>query len=153
MITGVPLRLTLSAFGFMLAGMVTGNIYMIQLGLLPLLFVLLGMIIRQPTLFTVEPPQQSVSVDVGDELTVTRVVKVVDGLGLVTLGEELPPSFELLKGNNNQAAEGVHQDTYARGVQDTDGRTHHGLQGAQGLQLRRLVQADQLEGHGPEAEV
>jgi uncharacterized protein (DUF58 family) len=103
MITGVPLRLTLSAFGFMLAGMVTGNIYMIQLGLLPLLFVLLGMIIRQPTLFTVEPPQQSVSVDVGDELTITRVVQVVDGLGLVTLGEELPPSFELLKGNNIQA--------------------------------------------------
>jgi len=103
MITGVPLRLTLSAFGFMLAGMVTGNVYMIQLGLLPLLFVLIGMIIRQPTLFAVEPPQQSVSVDVGDELTVTRVVRVADGLGLVTLGEELPPSFELLKGNNIQA--------------------------------------------------
>jgi uncharacterized protein (DUF58 family) len=103
MITGVPLRLTLSAFGFMLAGMVTGNIYMIQLGLVPLLFVILGFILRQPTILSVEPPSPSLSVDLGDDLIITRKVTVEDGVGLITVGEELPSSFELLKGNNIQA--------------------------------------------------
>jgi hypothetical protein len=103
MITGVPLRLALSAFGFMLAGMATGNIVMIQLGLVPLLFVLLGFVLRQPTTVSVEPQQPSISVELGDELTITRRVAVEDGVGLVTVGEELPPSFELLKGSNIQA--------------------------------------------------
>jgi len=103
MITGVPLRLTLSAFGFMLAGMVTGNINMIQLGLVPLLFVLMGFVLKQPTTVSVEPPPPSLSVELGDELTITRKVAVEDGVGLVTVGEELPPSFELLKGSNIQA--------------------------------------------------
>jgi len=103
MITGVPLRLILSAFGFMLAGMITGNIYMMQLGLVPLLFVFLGLVVRQPTVFAIEPPPPSISVDLGDELTIVREVRVEDGVGLVTLGEELPPSFELVKGSNIQA--------------------------------------------------
>ena len=97
------MRLILSAFGFMLAGMVTGNIYMIQLGLVPLLFVFLGLVVRQPTVFIMEPPPPSISVGIGEELAITREVHVEDGVGLVTLGEELPPSFELVKGSNIQA--------------------------------------------------
>ena len=102
MLTGVPLRLSLSSFGFILTGMVTGNMVLIYLGLIPLFFVVISLFIESPSELTVTPVDESISVEVDDELDVSRTVHVRGGWGLVTLGEELPPNFELVRGNNFQ---------------------------------------------------
>ena len=102
MLTGVPLRLSLSSFGFILTGMATGNMILIYLGLIPLFFVVISMFIESPGELSIPPFEESISVEVDEELEISRSVTVREGWGLVTLGEELPPSFELLRGNNFQ---------------------------------------------------
>jgi uncharacterized protein (DUF58 family) len=102
LLTGVPLRLSLSSFGFILTGMVTGNMVLIYLGLIPLFFVVISLFIDGPMGLSAALFDESISVEVDDELEVSRSVAVRGGWGLVTLGEELPPSFELLRGNNFQ---------------------------------------------------
>ncbi len=96
------MRLSLSSFGFILTGMVTGNMVLIYLGLIPLFFVVISLFIESPSDLSVTPFDESISVEVDDELEVSRTVHVRGGRGLVTLGEELPPSFELIRGNNFQ---------------------------------------------------
>ena len=100
MLTGVPLRLSLSSFGFILTGMATGNMILIYLGLIPLFFVVISLFIESPSVLSAPPIDESISVEVDEELEVSRSVTVREGWGLVTLGEELPSSFELLRGNN-----------------------------------------------------
>ena len=102
MLTGIPLRLSLSSFGFILTGMATGNMILIYLGLIPLFFVVISLFMESPSGLSAPPIDESISVEVDDELEVSRSVNVSGGWGLVTLGEELPPSFELLEGNNFQ---------------------------------------------------
>jgi len=102
LLTGVPLRLSLSSFGFILTGMVTGNMVLIYLGLLPLFFVVISLFMEAPSYLTFTSVDESISVEVDDELEVSRTVHVGGGWGLVTLGEELPPSFELIRGSNFQ---------------------------------------------------
>lgn len=102
MLTGVPLRLSLSSFGFILTGMATGNMILIYLGLIPLFFVVISLYIESPGELSIPPFEESISVEVDEELEISRSVTVREGWGLVTLGEELPPSFELLRGNNFQ---------------------------------------------------
>ena len=100
MLTGIPLRLSLSSFGFILTGMATGNMILIYLGLIPLFFVVISLFIESPSGLSAPPIDESISVEVDEELEVSRSVNVRGGWGLVTLGEELPSSFELLRGNN-----------------------------------------------------
>lgn len=100
MLTGVSLRLSLSSFGFILTGMATGNMILIYLGLIPLFFVVISLFIESPSVLSAPPIDESISVEVDEELEVSRSVTVREGWGLVTLGEELPSSFELLRGNN-----------------------------------------------------
>ncbi len=57
---------------------------------------------ESPSGLSAAPFDESISVEVDDELEVSRSVTVGGGWGLVTLGEELPPSFELLRGSNFQ---------------------------------------------------
>jgi uncharacterized protein (DUF58 family) len=102
LLTGVPLRLSLSSFGFILTGMVTGNMILIYLGLIHLFFVVLTLFIEGPSGLSVTPVDESISVEVDDELEVSRTVHVGGGWGIVTLGEDLPPNFELIRGNNFQ---------------------------------------------------
>ncbi|MCW4049057.1 MAG: DUF58 domain-containing protein [Candidatus Bathyarchaeota archaeon] len=59
-----------------------------------------------------ESQESSVSVNVDDELEITRRVHVSRGTGVVTIGEELPPSFELLEGNNFEVFWKQENDAY-----------------------------------------
>jgi len=111
LLTGVPLRLSLSSFGFILTGMVTGNMVLIYLGLIPLFFVIISLSLEGPSDLTVTPVDESISVEVDDELDISRTVHVGGGWGLMTLGEELPPSFELIRGSNFQVFWKEHQPT------------------------------------------
>ncbi len=100
LLTRLPLRLTAGAFGFILSGMLVGNMILIYLGVLPIIYVLYALTLKKPSLVQVQEPGEPLSVVVGDEITVTRGVRVEDGLGLVTLGEPIPEHFELVSGNN-----------------------------------------------------
>jgi uncharacterized protein (DUF58 family) len=82
--------------------MVTGNMILIYLGLIPLFFVVVSLLIESPGWLSAPPFEESISVEVDDELEVSRIVAAGEGRALMTLGEELPPSFELLSGNNFQ---------------------------------------------------
>jgi len=99
-LTEIPLKLTASSLTFILAGMFLGNMILIFLGLLPILSVLLGLLIRQPVEIEVENLGENFSVWVNDVIEISRRVKISNGIGLVTFGEQIPPSFELVSGSN-----------------------------------------------------
>jgi len=103
LLTGDPLKLVISALGFILTGMLTGNTILLCLGLISLLFIYASLEIQPPTNLTHTPPPESIVTYVDDELELTHQVTVEKGIGLVTLGQTIPPHFSLIEGNNIQA--------------------------------------------------
>ena len=103
MLTGDPLKLVISALGFILTGMLTGNTILLCLGLISLLFIYASLEIQPPTNLTHTPPPESIVTYVDDELELTHQITVQKGIGLVTLGQTIPPHFSLIEGNNIQA--------------------------------------------------
>jgi len=103
LLTGDPLKLTVSALGFILMGMFTGNTILLCLGLITLIFLYAALEIQPPTNRQHLPPPESIIAYVDDEQTITHQVIVEKGTGLVTLGQNLPAHFSLIEGNNIQA--------------------------------------------------
>ncbi len=103
MLTGDPLKLVVSALGFILMGMLTGNTILLCIGLISLVFIYSALELQSPTNLQYLPPPESIIAYVDDELEITHQVTVEKGLGLVTLGQTLPPYFGLIEGNNIQA--------------------------------------------------
>lgn len=102
MLTGDPLKLALTALGFILTGMVTGNSVLLGLGLIPLIFTIVSTNIQGPSEPMLESLPESIIVNVDDELALDYIVEFKEGSGNVTLGGDIPPHFELLEGNNIQ---------------------------------------------------
>ncbi len=103
MLTGDPLKLVASALGFILMGMLTGNTVLLCLGLISLLFTYIALEIQPPTGLHHSPPPESIVTYVDDELELIHKVTVEKGIGLITLGQTIPPHFSLIEGNNIQA--------------------------------------------------
>jgi len=103
LLTGDPLKLTISALGFILMGMFTGNTILLCLGLITLIFLYAALEIQPPTNLQHLPPPESIIAYVDDEQTIAHQIIVEKGMGLVTLGQNLPPHFSLIEGNNIQA--------------------------------------------------
>ena len=103
MLTGDPLKLTISALGFILMGMFTGHTILLCLGLITLIFLYAAIEIQPPTNLQHLPPPESIIAYVDDEHEITHTVTVEKGTGLVTLGQNLPAHFSLIEGNNIQA--------------------------------------------------
>ena len=93
-------ELILSSFAFMVMGMFLGNLILIVLGLFPIVFLAIGLLIGQPGEVEVRRGGEDLKVwvdgQVGDTLTVT----VRRGVGLVTIADRLPKSFRLDEGTN-----------------------------------------------------
>ena len=85
---------------FFLIGLLFGNMIFIYMGLIPLFLVLLGLLIDQPREVEIEREDLNKSVWTDDELDVNIKVKIKHGIGIVTLIDELPSTFELVEGNN-----------------------------------------------------
>jgi uncharacterized protein (DUF58 family) len=103
LLTGDPLKLVISALGFILMGMLTGNTVLLCLGLISLLFIYASLEIQPPSNLTHHPPPESIITYVDDELELIHQVTVQKGIGLVTLGQIIPAHFSLIEGNNIQA--------------------------------------------------
>ncbi|MFW6109243.1 MAG: DUF58 domain-containing protein [archaeon] len=103
MLTGDPLKLVVSALGFILTGMFTGNTILMSLGLITLIFTYTALDVQPPSGLQYRPPPESLIAYVDDELEITHRVIVEKGVGLITLGQDLPPHFKLVDGNNLQA--------------------------------------------------
>ncbi|MCK5671662.1 hypothetical protein KAI10_09785, partial [Candidatus Bathyarchaeota archaeon] len=102
MLTGDPLKLALTALGFILTGMVTGNSVLLGLGLIPLIFTIVSTNLQGPSEPKLGALPESIIVNVDDELTLDYTVEFKTGSGNVTLGGDIPLHFELLEGNNIQ---------------------------------------------------
>ncbi len=103
MFTRDPLKLALSALGFTFTGMVTGNGVLIGLGLVSLLFTVISTSISEPSEPSLSPVAESTILYVDDEYLLEYLVHVESGTGLLTLGGDIPPHFELTEGNNVQS--------------------------------------------------
>jgi hypothetical protein len=94
------MELIVSGVTFLVMGMFLGNLVLIVLGLFPIIFLSLGLLIGQPRTVEIERSgeDQKIWVDsrVSDKITAT----VRGGVGLVTFGDILPPSFRLDEGTN-----------------------------------------------------
>jgi uncharacterized protein (DUF58 family) len=102
LLTGDPLKLALTALGFILTGMVMGNSVLLGLGLIPLIFTIVSTNIQGPSEPMLQSLPESIIVNVDDELVLDYRVEFEAGSGNVTLGGDIPPHFELLEGNNIQ---------------------------------------------------
>lgn len=85
---------------FFLIGLLFGNMVFIYMGLIPLFLLLFGLLIEQPREVEIERGDLNESVWTDDELDITIKVRIKDGVGIVTLIDELPSTFELVDGNN-----------------------------------------------------
>jgi len=93
-------ELVVSGISFLIMGMFLGNLVLIVLGLFPIVFISLGILIGQPREVEVtrSGEDQKVWVDYKIEDAITATVK--GGVGLVSISDPLPPSFILDEGTN-----------------------------------------------------
>ena len=94
------LRLLVGAVSFITTGMFLGNMLFIYMGVLPIVYVLLGLAISNPGAPEVIQPAETSTLWVDQDVSVRRPISVRGGMGHVLVGETLPPEFELVEGSN-----------------------------------------------------
>lgn len=103
MSTREALEPAVTSFAFVVVGMLLGNILLILIGLLPLLFVALSLLIPPPQEVEVERLGEDQSLWVDEQVSEIIRVRVRGGIGIVTIGDVLPSSFSLEEGTNFKA--------------------------------------------------
>jgi uncharacterized protein (DUF58 family) len=101
--TREALEPAVTSFAFVVVGMLLGNILLILIGLLPLLFVALSLLIPPPQEVEVERLGEDQSLWVDEQVSEIIRVRVRGGIGIVTIGDVLPSSFSLEEGTNFKA--------------------------------------------------
>lgn len=100
MITSVSKNYLFSALTFITIGILLGNMIFVYMGLMPILFLLTGLIFKTPNRPQDIELEEKQSYYIGDTIEIERKIIADQGLGLVIYGEELPKHFELVEGNN-----------------------------------------------------
>jgi len=93
-------ELIVSSFAFLIVGMFMGNLILLVLGLFPIIFLAVGLIIGQPAEVEIRREGEDLKVWVDGQVGDTITVSVRGGVGLVTVGDRLPKSFKLDEGSN-----------------------------------------------------
>jgi uncharacterized protein (DUF58 family) len=97
----------------LLLGLILGNRIIIAMSLLPLSFVLVGIILESPGDLLIRKTWNSSRIWVGDTIEIKYEVTVRKGLGPVFLFQDLPAHFALVEGNNFQVFwKGRHSGNY-----------------------------------------
>lgn len=96
----MTLQFTGFAFTFIFTGMLLGNLILIYMGALPLIFVFLVLPKNRPLEVSITRLIEDQEVLIEDVVPVSFKVEMKGGLGLVTFGCSLPPHFILEKGSN-----------------------------------------------------
>lgn len=99
-LTRDTLELVVSAIGFLVLGMFLGNLIMITLGLAPLIFLSIGVLIGMPDVTHAERVGKDIKVNVDERISDKVTVTIEGGPGLVTISDKLPRSFKLEEGTN-----------------------------------------------------
>lgn len=84
----------------LVVGIFLGNLLIVLLSLVPMLFVVLSMVYRSPTLMSASRPVPRLNAYVNDEIPINLELSVLDGIGIVTVGDSLPAHFRIADGNN-----------------------------------------------------
>ena len=84
----------------LVSGIVLGNVLIVLLSLLPMLFVVLSMMYSSPAGMRVSRPAPKLNAYVNESMAVSSELSVQDGVGIVTVGDSLPSHFRLSEGNN-----------------------------------------------------
>ena len=103
MLTEDNLELIVTSVVYIVLGMFLGNIIMITLGLAPIIFLSIAVLIGQPSVTHVERIGKDLKVNVDDKISDSLEVTIEGGPGLVTVSDKLPISFALEEGNNFKA--------------------------------------------------
>jgi uncharacterized protein (DUF58 family) len=81
-------------------GLLFGNMILIGASLIPLVMFLLGLLVRPPGDITVESAAVKPRAWIGDEIEIIHQVTVKSGIGPVTVFQELPSHFAIVRGDN-----------------------------------------------------
>lgn len=100
MLTRIPHKLTVSTLTFIVLGMFLGNMVFVYMGLLPVVYILLSLLLDSPRAVAVSNQVRYTNIWVDDVVEIRRTIGIRGGLGHVTLGEELPSFFEIVEGSN-----------------------------------------------------
>jgi len=97
------LELVISSVTFIVMGMFLGNLILITLGLFPIVFISLGIIIGQPEVTEVGRKGEDLKVWIDDQVGDSITARISGGPGVVTVGDILPKFFRLEEGTNFKA--------------------------------------------------
>ena len=100
MLTRDTQELVVSGVTFLVMGMFLGNLILIVLGLFPIVFLAIGIIIGQPREIEVTRGGEDQKIWVDGQVADTLKATVRGGVGLVTFSDVLPESFKLEEGTN-----------------------------------------------------
>ena len=100
MLTRDTQELVVSGVAFLVMGMFLGNLILIVLGLFPVVFLALGILIGQPREVEVVRGGEDQKIWVDNQVEDALTVTVRGGVGTVTFSDILPPSFQLEEGTN-----------------------------------------------------
>jgi hypothetical protein len=90
----------MNVLGLLLLGVVTGNIILIYIGIIPIIFTLTAIYLKVPSEVEVDLVDEVSEVYINDDVTLRRKLKVVEGLGPIIVYEPIPREFKILNGNN-----------------------------------------------------
>ncbi|MBD3205351.1 DUF58 domain-containing protein [Candidatus Bathyarchaeota archaeon] len=100
LITKLPLKIMISILGLIVLGMVMGNMMLIYLGFIPVIYVAAGLYIQTPDKINVQGTIEEDEAYVEDRIKLDRTITVNEGIGPVVVHEKLPPDFALTEGSN-----------------------------------------------------
>ena len=103
MLTQDTLELVVTTVVYIVLGMFLGNLILITLGLVPIIFLSISILVGQPTVTSVERVGGDIKVNVDDRISDSLQVTIDGGPGVVTVTDTLPKSFALEEGNNFKA--------------------------------------------------
>lgn len=100
MLSELALTLFKVSATFFTLGLFMGNLALIYLGLIPLVYSVLGLYLDKPHGVSISVSNDKLTVNVNKELTVGKEVQVSEGIGFVLFSERLDDVFEITQGSN-----------------------------------------------------
>lgn len=100
MITSISKNYLFSALSFISIGILLGNMIFIYMGLMPILFLLTGLVFQPPDRPLDIGLESKQNHYIGDVIQLEREIQLNQGMGPVIYAETLPKHFELVEGNN-----------------------------------------------------
>lgn len=82
------------------AGFLLGNILMIMLAIVPMVYVCYTFIKREPSKITISRDPGDRSIYVKENIEIHEELNVGEGVGIVTVFDQLPPYFRIVEGSN-----------------------------------------------------